>query len=193
MIVSARDRRLLILGSSVVGSLITLARGIPALREWESRRLAEAATTAADLATARDGRRALPVLRESLRVRRARLATIDSSLLSNLSPSAAAADLTVAVEQFAADAGVKVTALQISSDSVPPGAVAHVRVRITAVADVIGLAVFLRAVEGAETPLVVRELIVGQPDPAGSDSKPETLRVEALIEGIAVIRRDSKA
>ena len=192
MIVSARDRRLLIFGSTVIGSLIGLARGIPAVRAWERQKLDDAATTTADLATARNGRRMLPILRETLSARRARLAALDSGLLSGQSPSAAVADLTAALEQFMTDARIKVSALQISTDSASPVGVVHVRVRIAGTGDVIGLAAFLRAVEGGDTPLVVRELVVAQPDPAGADSRPEALRIEALIEGIAIIRREAR-
>ena len=141
---------------------------------------------------ARDALRALPALRESLAARRARLAALDSTLLSGQSASAAAADLTAAVEQFAMDAGVKMNALQIAVDSALSGSVAHVRVRFTGVADVMGLSAFLRMVEGGDIPLVVRELVVAQPDAAGPSSKPEALRIEILIEGIAIIRRDAR-
>jgi hypothetical protein len=191
MIVSARDRRLLVAGGVVVGTLIVVARGIPALRSWESQKFDEAAATAADLAMARDARRALPALRESLAIRRARLASLDSTLLSGQSAAAAAANLTAAVEQFAVDAGVKVNALQIVADSALSGSVAHVRLRITGVADVQGLSAFLRMVEGGDTALVVRELVVAQPDAAGPSSRPEALRIELLIEGIGIIRRDT--
>jgi hypothetical protein len=188
--ISGRDRRLLIFGGTTIVALITLARGLPALREWERRKLAEAGALAADLAAARDGRRALPMLRDSLAARRTRLAALDSTLLTGVSPAAAAAELTAFIERCAADARLTVGALQIYSDSARPGTIARVRVRVAGVTDVTGLAAFVRAVEGADTPLVVRELVVVQPDPAGPDSKPETLRIEALVEGIAMIRRD---
>jgi hypothetical protein len=192
MIISAHDRRLLAVGGTVVGTLIVLARGLPALRSWERQKLEHAAAIRVDLAAARDGRRALPALRESLNVRHARLAALDSTLLSGQSSSAAAADLTALIEQIAADARVKVNALQIFADSALSGSVAHVRVRMTGVADVTGLATFLRAVEGGDTPLVVRELVVTQPDAMAPSSKPETLRIEVVIEGIAIIRREAR-
>ena len=192
MIISAHDRRFLAVGGTVVGSLIVLARGLPALRSWERQKLEQAAAIRVDLAAARDGRRALPALRESLKVRHARLAALDSTLLSGQSSSAAAADLTALAGQIAADARVKVNALQIFADSALSGTVAHVRVRMTGVADVTGLAAFLRAVEGGDTPLVVRELVVTQPDAAAPSSKPETLRIEVVIEGIAIIRREAR-
>src|SRR5262245_3800309 len=121
MIVSARDRRLLTFGSLAIGTIIAIGRGIPALRSWERQRLDDAAATAADLGTARNWRRALPLLRETLTVRRARLAALESTLLSGQSPAAAAADLTSAVRQLATDSRIKLSALQISSDSGPPG------------------------------------------------------------------------
>lgn len=190
--ISPRDRRLLMIGGSVIGTLITVARGLPALRAWEQRQVSAAATLAADLAAIREGRRALPMLRDSLAARRVRLAQLDSTLLAGQSPATAAAALTEAVEELAAASRVKVGSLQIHTDSAPPGAITHVRVGLVGVTDVTGLAAFLRAVEGAETPLVVRELVVAQPDPLAPSSKPETLRVEVSIEGIAIVRREAK-
>ncbi|MGH7621613.1 MAG: hypothetical protein ACREMU_04680, partial [Gemmatimonadaceae bacterium] len=60
---SPRDRRTLVIGAGTVFGLVLLARGLPALRAWESSRLAEARSTTRQLLAVREGFAALPALR----------------------------------------------------------------------------------------------------------------------------------
>jgi hypothetical protein len=162
---------------------------------WESAQRSEAATVVSELAAARAGAHALPALRDSLRVRRVRLAALDSALIGGATPSAAAANLASALEEMAADADVKVSAMQLHADSIAPGGrggsesglLLQVGVRMTATADVYGLLALLRAIEGGESLLAVRELAVSQPEPAAPRSKPESLRLDVMVVGIARI------
>ena len=73
-----RDRRTLVIGVATVSALIGLSRGLPALRAWMRDRAAQARAAAEQLAAVESGIRRLPALRESLLVRRARLAALDS-------------------------------------------------------------------------------------------------------------------
>ena len=184
---SERDRRTLIVGGSVIGALFALGRGVPALLAWQNTQLASAASTALELAVARDGVRRLPSLRDSVRVRSARVAAIDSIMLSGITASAAAADLASSLEAMAEEAAVKVSAMQLHADSAVAGTLAHVGVRVTATADVYGLFALLRAIEGGQVLLVVRESGVTQPEPAAPSSQPESLRLELLVVGLARI------
>jgi hypothetical protein len=184
---SARDRRVLFFGASTIGTLFAFARGVPALLEWQKDRSSEAAAESQQAAAARIGVRMLPALRDSLRDRQIRLAALDSVLLSGSSASAAVAELASMLENMADAASVKVTAMQLRADSAASGLLAQVAVRVNGVADVAGLAAFLRAIEGSETPLIVRELAVTQSEPAAPDGKVEALRVDVLVEGIARI------
>jgi hypothetical protein len=187
---SQRDRRTLTVGLGVVLSLITIARGVPALRAWEGDRRAEAQAAAEQLAALRSGVGTLPALRDSVRARQARLAALNSSLLSGASPSAIAANLASALEDLADDNALKVTAMQLHADSVATAGLARVDVRISGITDITGLAGFLHAVEGNTTPLVVRDLSVTQPEPTASDAKAEALRVDMLVAGIGAIKAD---
>jgi len=187
---SQRDRRTLTVGLGVVLSLITIARGVPALRAWEGDRRAEAQAAAEQLAALRSGVGTLPALRDSVRARHARLAALNSSLLSGASPSAIAANLASALEDLADDNALKVTAMQLHADSVATAGLARVDVRISGITDITGLAGFLHAVEGTTTPLVVRDLSVSQPEPTASDAKAEALRVDMLVAGIGAIKAD---
>lgn len=186
--VSRRDRRTLIAGAVTIATLIGIARGGPAVRTWRLDQLDQARAAAVEVATLRANETALPALRESVSVRRARLARLDSSLLTAPSPAGIGAELASAVEQLADENSIKVLQLQLRSDSVAIGGLARAEVRLSAIGDVAGLAEFLAAAEGGATPLVVRELGVSQPDPAASDSKPEALRVDVLVAGIGAVR-----
>jgi hypothetical protein len=185
---SSRDRRTLTIGSFAIASLIVVARGIPALRSWDADRKAEGYSAAQRLASLRDGLVMLPTLRDSLRLRRDRLAALESNLLCGASPSAIAASLASELEDLADDNAVKVTALQLRADTVATGGLARVDVRLTGIADVYGLAGFLRAAESDSTLLVVRDLSVSQAEPTAADGRPEALRVDMLVAAIGTIK-----
>jgi hypothetical protein len=185
---SSRDRRTLTIGSFAIASLIVVARGIPALRSWDADRKAEGYSAAQRLASLRDGLVMLPTLRDSLRLRRDRLAALESNLLFGASPSAIAASLASELEDLADDNAVKVTALQLRADTVATGGLARVDVRLTGIADVYGLAGFLRAAESDSTLLVVRDLSVSQAEPTAADGRPEALRVDMLVAAIGTIK-----
>jgi Tfp pilus assembly protein PilN len=172
------------IGFVAVVSLVTFARGLPALRSWENEQSSAATSAARELALFRGGLRALPEIRDTLRARHRRLLVVDSTLLHGASPSAIAAALASVLEDVAEDNAIKITALQLRADSVAIAGLSHVAVRLTGVSDVIGLVGFLRDVEGSAIPLVVRDLSVSQPEPAAPDSKPEALRIDVLVAGI---------
>lgn len=182
---SGRDRRTLALGVVTIATLVLFARGLPALFAWQDGRTADAQRVAEQLAALRAGRNELPALRDSLRARRAQLVLLDSALLSGPSPAGVAAALTSTLEDLADDNRVRVTTLQLHADSLPAFGLARVDVRVTGIADIAGLASFMRAIESGDPPLVVRELTVSQQDPASD--KAEALRVDLVVAGIGMI------
>lgn len=182
---SARDRRVLAIGVIVVPSALGMSRGVPLWQDWENRHRDAAAAVAERLAFARQAAHMLPGLRDSLRARRDRAAILDSVLVHGNSPAAAAATLAAIVEAIADSANVKINAMQIRADTVARGPLSRVGVRVTGVADVVGLGAFLVALDGDDRPMGVRELAVSQPEPAAPDQRVETLRIDLLIETIA--------
>jgi len=184
---SERDRRTLTIGLMTVMSLVTLSRGIPALRVWEAGRLAAAGASSQQLSVVRQAERDHSRIRDSLRARQRRLAELDSSLLTGPSPSTILAVLASSVEALAEENGFKVGSVRLRADSLAMDGLALVEARVAGVTDVAGLAGFLRAVESGKTVLVVRDLSVSQPEPAASDAKPEALRVDMLIASIGLI------
>lgn len=182
--ISPRDRRTLTWGAAIVVPLLTIGRGMPVLIEWQSSRARAAGDLARSAVEAGLSNRLLPALRDSVHDRRARLALSDSLLLTGPSAPAAAAVLASTLGELADSAAMKVITMQLRADSAVSGALTVVGVHIVGLADVAGLMGFLRSVEGADSPLVIRELSVAQPDPSASDSKPEVLRIDALIEAL---------
>lgn len=185
---SAKDRRTAVLGVVTLGSLIGVSRGLPALREWERMRVAEASELSASASSTRVRAQMLGIMRESLAARRERLAAGDSVMLSGTSPAAVAADLASSLDEMATAARVKIASMQLRADSATAGALARVAVRVSGTSDVTGLAAFLRAVETDAAPLAVREITVSQSDPAAPTSKVEALHVDILVETLARIR-----
>ena len=182
-----RDRRTLVIGAATVSVLIGLSRGLPALRTWMRDRTARARAAAEQLASVQSGIRRLPVLRESLLVRRARLAALDSVIPAASTPSGVAAVVASILEGVADENDVKLTTLQLRADTAVRAGRVRVSVRVGGVADVTGLAGLLQAIEAGETPLVVRDLSVSQPEPVAPDSKPEALRFDISVAGLGRI------
>ncbi|HXT18652.1 MAG TPA: GspMb/PilO family protein [Gemmatimonadaceae bacterium] len=188
---SRRDRRTLLGGAVSVTLLVAIARGVPALQRWQSDRVTDAQAAAQELATYQQALMSSGAVRDSLAARRARLAEVDSAILSGPSPAAIAALLASSVEDLADENSIKLTALQLRADSAATAGLAQVEVRLTGLTDVTGLAGFLHAIEGGGATLVVRELSVSQPEPVSSALKVETLRIDVLVAGIGAIVRDT--
>ena len=186
--ISRRDQRTLGVGAFTIAMLMVVSRGFPAIRTWDAERVREARETATQLASIRIGRRQGPALRDSLAARRARLASIDSTLGAEASTSAVAVALAAAMENLSDRNAIKVTALQIRADSIARGGMARVEVRLSGITDVTGLAGFLAAVEAGPTPVVVRELDVSQPEPTAADNKPEALRIDVLVSAVGLVK-----
>ena len=182
---SPRDRRTLIVGALVLLPLLLGGKALPAALEWQQRQMADAALMVRKVVELRASRRSLPALRDTLIARRARLASVDSLLVTGISPASAAAELASLVESLADSARIKIGYLQLKADSGSKGPITAISVRLNGLADVGGLAALLRAVEGNNRPMIVRELSVVPADPAGSDTRPEVLRVDLLVEGLA--------
>jgi hypothetical protein len=183
---NARDRRALLIGIVGMSSIVGVGRGVPSLLRWQRARVDAAAEARSQLRYEQAAARLLPSIEDSLRARRARLIALDSVLFVAAIPSEASAQLAAVLSEYAEGAQVKVTAVQLRQDSVKKSTpLVRVGARLTGAADVTGLATLLHALETDETPLAVRELTVTQPEPAGSDTRPEILRFEMLVEGLA--------
>jgi hypothetical protein len=185
--VSRRDRRVLGVGGAFVVAMYIGARGLPELQAWQAAEVANASALSAQLAAARADQNRARALGDSLRVRRSRLALLDSTLLTAPTAPIAAAKLASAVEDAIDTAHVRVVNLQLRSDSGAVGGMTRVSVRLTALSDVRGIAESIRSIESADVLLIVDELSVAQPDAAAPATKAESLRFELVVTTLARI------
>ena len=187
---SARDRRTLAIGVAAMGSIVALGRGLPALARWERGRVEAAAEARARLRDETVAARLLPALTDSLRARRARLDSLEGVLFVGTLPAEASAQLAAVLAEYAEAAQLKVVSVQMRQDTARAGApLLRVGARLVGAGDVTALAGLLQAIETDESPLAVRELTVSQSEPAAPDTRPEILRLELFVEGLASLRR----
>lgn len=127
---------------------------------------------------------------DSLRARNARYLALAPALLDGDTPAAAAATLAGLVSGAASGAQVRMGAIQLRIDTTARGAFVRVGVRADATGDVEGITGMLATLERGPEVLVFRELAITQPEPGAGDDRPEALRVELVVEGLAVRRRE---
>lgn len=192
---SDRDRRTLMLGAIAIAALLLLTKGVPAWHAWQRDAEAGAIELATDAARSDAAIAAYPVLHDSLRVRSARLQALGSAIVAGADPASAAASLATIVSDAAADAGVKLGAVQPRVDSEPHSLGAnrapsrqvftHVSVRGDAIGDIVALTQFLADLEHGPALLAVRELSITQPEPAAPSNRMETLHADFAVVGLA--------
>lgn len=179
-----RDRRALIAGAVVIGSLFAFSRGLPAWRAWRHDAHEEAIAATTDLARARALLRFGRPLTDSLSARGDRMIALAPALLGGESPAAAGATLAGLVSGAAASAGVRLGAVQIRPDSLAPTAFTRIAIRADATGDVRGVTRMLASLEAGPTLLAVRSLSIDQPEPAAAHESMEQLRMTIVVEGL---------
>jgi len=184
---SARERRV-VLGGLIVGAAVLGARIVPAWRGWLADTRSAAIVSNAELARARSGIAGMPLLRDSLVARNGRYLALAPGILTGTSSGAVGATLASIVSGAAAGAGLEVGAISIRLDTVKTSVFSRPSVRGDARGDIAGLTRFLVALERGPTVLVIQQLAVTQPEPGAADDRPESLRIDFTIEGIALTR-----
>jgi len=187
-----RERRVLLLGTIVIGLMIAVGRGVPAWRRWNE----AARTSAADL-TARAARgdavvRGLAESLDTLDARTARLGALKAALLAGETPADAGSNLAVLVAEAARGAAVRLDAVEVRIDTTMGSkarTLPRIAVEVQATADITGLAAFLRDLEDGPALLAVRRIAVRPQNPEGPPSKVEALSVRLTIEGTALVLR----
>lgn len=190
---SPRDRRTLMLGVGVILALVTLARGVPAVRAWRVERTEHARLVDAALArtTALLARRR--VVAESLVARKARLTAAAPGLIPGTSPASAAATLAGIVSGAAALTNVRIASVQVLADTTGARELPVVRVRVDAVGDVAGISRMLATLEGGPTLIRVRALALSQAEPAAPPEQVEALHARLVAEGLALVHESGSA
>ncbi len=185
--VGRRDRRTLAIGIAVCATIAGAGRGVPALRAWEVAHLASAAEAERQLATATIAAGMGTSIEEGASRARQQAGAADSVLIHGATPAAAAAELALLLSDRADSTGLGISSESVRADTGFTHGFARARVRLTATADVRGLTRFLASVEGSPHLLAVRDMTISQSDPGAGDDRPESLRIELVIE--ALVRR----
>ena len=187
---AARDRRMIVLGAGTVIVMVVSMRGVPALRAWSAASVASAREAVAEADKAELSVRGGAALRDSMRVRGARFLALAPALLDGSSTAAAGATLASLIAGAAATADARLGAGHVRLDTAQRArsTFARVSARADLTADVRGLSRFLLALERGPTLLAIRELSVTQPEPGASSDRAEMLRIEVVIEGLALGR-----
>jgi len=179
---TARDRRTLTLGVTVIGALLLGGRGLPAWRHWQRSSLALADGAALALAAQRAALVNQRTARDSLAARRKRLETLRSTWLDGDTPAAAGAALAGTISSVGERAGVTVNTLDIRVDSSFLQPFVPVRVHAIVVGDITGVANVLAGLEGGRLALSIRDLSIDATDAAALPNQPEVLRAELTVE-----------
>jgi hypothetical protein len=190
MMMSPRDRRMLIIGGTVIASLIVLSKGVPAWRDW----VTEARSGAAEqvrAASEADGLVAhAKAMRDTLAARNARYVALAPALVAGHTPAEASATLASLVSGAASASGVKLGAVQLRpvADTGARRAFVRVSVHADVVGDIRGVTTMLASLERGPARLRVRDLTVTQPDPASPADRVEALKSDFTVEGLAMAR-----
>jgi hypothetical protein len=180
---TARERLAVTLGGASVLVVLLGARIGPTLLKWRSDEVTLAVSVQEELAHATASIRRLPAVRESVIVRRVRLAMADSAVLDGDNPAVAGAALAELLSDAADDADVELGSVQVESDTSSIAPLYTVRARASGVASVESIVTLLSALERGKPLVAVRELTLTQQQAGTSLS--EELRAELLVEAVA--------
>ncbi|MEO7455558.1 MAG: type II secretion system protein GspM [Gemmatimonadaceae bacterium] len=184
--ISPRDRQVLVIGIASIGSIIGLSKGVPAWRGWDEKARASESEASAELRGLQMQLRGFAATKDSLAAREIRADSARARVILGESVGTAGADLAGRITQIADELGIKVSSVQIRPDSVFRAGQARVAVRVTAIGDVTHLTDMLTELETSPTLFAVRELSVSPADPLGDANRAELLRIQILVEALAM-------
>jgi hypothetical protein len=191
-----RERRVVFVGVVITAAGLLFGRMLPAWSAWVGAERSDAERLSSDLQRTRARIQNLSVARDTLMARNGRYLALAPSITPGRTAGAAGASLASLVSGMAATAGLRMGALQIRSDTSGTRSEMSVfrtiAVRGDAQGDVRGVARFLAAIEGSATALAIRHLSISQPEPAAPPDRPEGLRIEFVIEGLALHRNAAR-
>jgi type II secretion system (T2SS) protein M len=193
---SRRDRRALLIGASVFLVAITVRWVAPAamLYRQSSREIAD--STARMVHDAQHMLREESRAHESLDVRRARLASLESLTFVGRSQAALGAAFLERLARAAEESSADLGPAQLQWDSLPRsrqtnGTLTRAYVRASVSGSLENLTTFIADLEGGPEIVTFRDLAISRAPPALVPSSPAAFRADFTIEGIA--RLDSLA
>ena len=190
---SGREQRMIVGAGIVLGLAVIALRIGPAWWRWAESSRDVAAMAMTELEQARASVATLAATRDSLAARNERYLALAPSILSGRTPSAVGAALASAVSGAAAGAGLEMGTITIRPDTGGTSFFARPSVRGDARGDVAGLTRFLLTLERGPLLIVLRHLAVSQADAGAPPDRAESLRVEFVVEGIALVHEAVEA
>jgi hypothetical protein len=184
--VSRRERRTVIVGTIIVAAVLLVTRIIPAWTAWIDGERTAAASLMEELDAAQVTVDSLPALLDTLIARNDRYLALAPALVAGETPSAAGVALMSFISGAVTSAGLKPGATQLRVNPSGGSVFSRISIRGSAEGDVRGVSQFLLAVERGPTLLTVRQLSISQPDPGAGVDRPEALRIEFTVEGLAL-------
>jgi len=181
--VSARERRTILLGASLVLLIVGAGRGVPAWRSWHTAVVDSAQKALAEVQDAESDVDQLKSTLDTLQLRKKRFLDYAPKLVVAGSPATASAALGALLTRIADGNGVQVASVRTSADT----GVAQIRkvsAEMEALTDIRGLTALLRIIESGEPLLSVAELSIEQTEAAAPEDRQESLRVRLRVQGL---------
>lgn len=184
--ISPHDRRVLIAGSGAILIIVGGSRLASHGLNGSSTARESAELLVADVAREEASIRALPVTRDSLVARRARLAAIDSAILDADTPALSGAELAELVTDAAESTRAQVGNVQVRTDSSARGTFAPVQVQASVIGDLTAVIGFLSRLESGRKLLALREVgISTTADQSTTQARRDVIRADVVVEGLA--------
>ena len=177
----------------IVCALLVLSRGMPTWLAWRAATRLRAAEATDELARSETAVRAQQTIRDSIAAGGRRYVALAPLLVGGGIKTSPDGILAGVVSDAAGEANLRITNLQVQLDSATSPTFTRVSVRTTATGDIRGLTRLLEILEQGPILLAVRELVVSQPEPAAPSARPEALRMELRVEGLALTRATTAA
>jgi hypothetical protein len=167
---------------TIVGGSRVAARTL----EWSGNARTSAASLVTDVTRQEASIRALSQTRDSLVARRVRLADLDSAILSGDTPVLAGASLAELMSDVADATKTQISNVDVRTDSTARGAFVVVQVQASLTGDLLAVMRFFSHLESGPKLLALREVGISvQGDQSALQGKPEALRADIVVEGLA--------
>jgi hypothetical protein len=180
----SRGSRTFATGMVAVVAILVAGRGGPAWYHWQSEVRQTAREVRDELARSRATLRDTALVTESLTVRSRRLSMVRFRAFTSASSGAAGAMVASLLSDAAADAGMRITSLQVHADTSKQRTYYHVTLRADMTGDITGLQQLLSSIENGPALLNLREIAIAQTQLVSTPDRPEMLRVQLNVDGL---------
>lgn len=186
---SPRERRSIAFAVVGIGAILAVARGIPALRAWQTHVAAAAMQLESELARTRTSAQRTGATTDTLSARQRRLREAGRQLLRGSTPALAGATLASMLTTAAAACNVTISTVQVHADTASSHVFAPVTVHAEGTGDIAGVVSLLKSLETDKALLSIRDVSISQPEPGAPPERFEALRVELTVQGLLLRRR----